>query len=636
MQSRFDGWGLRRFARAACWMLLPVMLAGCPADRVEPSASIAAYRDRALLEQQAQVDGERPPRGASPADPLLMPQEIQPAASQQGSMPAKAALLTPTTSAPASMPTPAEILGEIPDPSHAEQVFADRLERVRGARESRVTRSYENVVRLAKAYLSQLDRPKKVRLTLAEVIQRTLANNYLIRIEAFGPAISETQLIEAEAAFDAIFFLDAAWAPRDPPERNLTPTGATKSDTRSYGGGVRKLLPTGMGVEASLRQTRGDVRFPQKQSQVYDPAYDTSFSVQFTQPLLRGFGLDYNRAPIEVSRVGVKISREQFLAQVRDRLFDVESAYWQLSRARRQAMIQAESVAQNQVTYETVDLRRILDASKVEINNSRSRWKSSEVQFQITVKLVRDAEDVLKNLLNDPELKLSEDVEIIPTDTPLAGPQTVDHFAEVRSALDERNEIRQAKYALEQARIQSQRAKGDTLPRLDAFFQYEVLGTKQTADDSFDQLTSNNYISYNVGVTFEVPIGQRQTRAAYRRAELQERQAVVRIQQTTDLVVQEVNNAVREMVVGWMNIPTQLDSVLAADRNLRALQERGERVDPSYLETELSGVEQLNNTRSVLLRLVTDYNIAIVALERAKGTLLRYNNVVAVDESHRR
>ena len=70
--------------------------------------------------------------------------------------------------------------------------------------------------------------------------------------------------------------------------------------------------------------------------------------------------------------------------------------------------------------------------------------------------------------------------------------------------------------------------------------------------------------------------------------------------------------------------------------NLRALQERRDLVATSYLETELSAVEQLNNTRSTLLRLVSDYNVAIVSLERAKGTLLRYNNVVAVDARSKR
>ena len=84
------------------------------------------------------------------------------------------------------------------------------------------------------------------------------------------------------------------------------------------------------------------------------------------------------------------------------------------------------------------------DATPVELANSESRYRQRLVQYLEAIKDVRDAEDTLKNLLNDSELKLSERLEIIPTDTPLVAPLTVDHFAEVRAALDSRAEIRQA------------------------------------------------------------------------------------------------------------------------------------------------------------------------------------------------
>ena len=89
-------------------------------------------------------------------------------------------------------------------------------------------------------------------------------------------------------------------------------------------------------------------------------------------------------------------------------------------------------------------------------------------------------------------------------------------------------------------------------------------------------------------------------------------------------------------MVRYTQIPPQLGAVLAADGNLRALQARAETVNPNYLETELSAVEQVANTRRTLLQVITDYNTAIVQLEKAKGTLLEYNNVVVTDQSNGR
>lgn len=640
-QSRISTRGGRSISGFGYFAILgAAQLCGCASSSPDPGPSIAEYRDRMTVTEQRQREDDqsddRRTAARTRTEAILVQDVIRPVPAQ-ADRGEKKALLTQATSQPASQPTPLEILGEIPDPRFAQQVFDYRLDRItKNARENRVVNTYSKVVAKALEYLGGMKHEKQMELTLAESIQRALTNNYSIRAQAYEPAISQTQLVEAEAVFDAVFFLDFTRSEFDQPERGPTPTGTGQRDSTSYSGGFRKLLPTGMTAQTRILQTRNWQRFPQKQTDIFNSSYDTVFEASLSQPLLRGFGLDYNRAGIEIARANMKVTEEQFLQEVRDRLFDVEQAYWNLARARRQVMIQCESVAQNSITHENMVQRLILDASQVEVNNARSRWRQSEVNLAITIKLVRDAEDVLKNLLNDPEILLSEDIEIIPTDTPLAASVVVDQFAEVRTSLDERNEINAAKAVLEQSRVQTLRSKNETLPRLDVSFTYQAEGLRPNADSSFDQMSTSNYQNYAVSVQFEVPIGQRGARAAWQRARFQESQAVVRLQQVTDLVVQEVNNAVRELKVGWVNIPTQLDAVVSADRNLRALQERSDRVDPSYLETELSAVEQLNNTRSNLLRLVTDYNVAIVSLERAKGTLLRYNNVVAVDARSKR
>jgi len=402
-----------------------------------------------------------------------------------------------------------------------------------------------------------------------------------------------------------------------------------QSDFRSYKGGIRQLLPTGMRVETSLGQSR---TFTDLVFATLNPAYDTVFTASFTQPLLRGFGLDYTRAGINLARADVQISHETFVRQVRDTLLLIEQAYWELVRRRRSAMVLAETVAQNWATYKSIEARDIHDATPVQLNNSKSRWQSREVEYIEAIKLVRDAEDQLKNLLNDPDFKLSDDLEIIPTETPLVAPIAVDHFGVLRAALDHRSEVREARLGIERARIQTQWAKNETLPQLDLAFQYEVQGIAGNADTSFDKVTTNRFRSYSVSVIFSYPFGNRAARAAAHRARMEESKAVVWLQMWLDRVAREVNEAVRQLMVRYTQIPPQLGSVLAADGNLRALQARAEIVDPTYLETELSAIEQLANTRRVLLQVVSDYNVAVVQLENAKGTLLEYNNVIVSNE----
>jgi outer membrane protein len=616
---------------------LAAVLLGCQKETTNLDGSISAYRDRMLTQRQG-------PSAASDADPVTKPLHLvaQPVPEQKQLPPRASLMAQPTTT---SQPAAADILSQLPDPADAPQAFEERLERLRqdqaNLQDQHVVRNYERVVEQANEYLKMVSyraaggtRPQ-VRLSLAECVQRAIENNYTIRIEAHNPAISATQIVQAEAAFDVEFFLDTTWADLDPA---VVPHSVTaQTDTRSIQGGFRKLLATGAQASVALGTQRQFSAAPQLGLvKTWNPVWPSDFTVTLVQPLMRNFGLDVNRAPIIIARIGYQISMDTFVGRVRDTLLSVEQAYWALAQARRRAAIFAESTAQNLITYENMKERLDHDATQVEVSNSESQWKTSYVAYLEFVKIIRDAEDALKNLLNDPAFKLSDNIEIIPTDTFFAAPIALDQFAEVRTALDRRSEILAARKAIDQTRVNAMVAKNGILPRLDLSFQYQVQGLGNTGDNSFDNLTTNRFVSYTLGASFSYNFGERAARAAWRRARLQESQAVVTLNQVTDGVVQEVNNDIRTLMVRYMQIPPSLESVQAAERNLRALQARTQRIDPSFLQTELSAVEQLSNTRATLLDVLVGYNVGIVELEKAKGTLLDYNNIVVSDAQSKR
>lgn len=579
-------------------------------------SSIEVYRDRMIVRQHEEAR-ERRENPRPHAVPVAWQQEL----------PRREALLAQPEDLPA--PRPEEVLEELPDPAEAPARLQARLQMLRegaGLDQQRVLNNFEKVVAAALENLARIRRPVQLELTLAQCIQLALEHNYLIRIESYNPAISQTQVVEAEAAFDAEFFLEGTYSLSD--AAVASQLQATNRDTRTGAAGFRQLLPTGMRVSTSLNIDRTSSNF---QFQTLNPAYSTNFIVQFTQPLLRGVGLEYNRSQIKIRKAEWDISYEEFIQRVRDTLLDVEQAYWRLMQARRTAVVLAEQVAQNKATYENMFERLEHDATEVEVEDARSRWLTRQVEFQETLKEIRDAEDQLKNLLNDPELLLSKDVEIIPVSMPFLVPLAIDQLEAVRTALDSRSEINIARRRIDQARIGTAVAKNETLPQLDLSFQYEVQGVGGTADNSFDQLTTNRFISYTVQAVFSMPIGNRGPRAALRRARLQESQLVVGFYQVTDAVVQEVNTAVRTLLVRHAQLAPQLEAVRSAERTLRAFQARAERVSPTYLDSELSAVERLGAARRTLLQVVTEYNIAVAGLEAAKGTLLEYNNVVIAD-----
>jgi hypothetical protein len=68
----------------------------------------------------------------------------------------------------------------------------------------------------------------------------------------------------------------------------------------------------------------------------------------------------------------------------------------------------------------------------------------------------------------------------------------------------------------------------------------------------------------------------------------------------------------------------QADALLA----LQQREDNGEALTPTFVQLKLDTQANLANAQRAESSALTNYNLAIVNLERTKGTLLRYNNIL--------
>ncbi|MEK6675175.1 MAG: TolC family protein [Planctomycetota bacterium] len=470
-------------------------------------------------------------------------------------------------------------------------------------------------------------RPNQTRLTLEETLHRTLANNYLIEVERFNPAMETTRVVEAEAAFDAVFFTDLVKNVVDRPSGSQL--ASSHSDLLDIRSGIRKVLPSGTTVSASygFQRTNTALSFQQ-----INPEWFNDLQLEMRQPFLRGFGLDYNRSVIRLAKNDHRISHLAFARRVRDTLRETEELYWRLVQARRDVVITARLLAEFEGIYDFLVARQAFDITPVQLSATKANLESARADFVRVRANVFDAEDRLVSAMNDPEMNLAADVEIIPTDFPPLVRLMVDPVAEAQTGLDRRPEIREQQLRVASAKILIGRAKNEELPRLDLTFRYTIDGLGRNADSAFDQLTMHRFVEYLVGVSFEVPVGNRSPRAVHRRAQLQHSQAIAQLKATFEQVLLDINLAVRNLTTSYDQIGPSFEAAQAREREVDSIVARAERKDLNTLNSELGSRQALASSRRAMLQSVIDYNIAIIDLERAKGTLLQYNNVMVPED----
>ena len=139
-------------------------------------------------------------------------------------------------------------------------------------------------------------------------------------------------MTQAAAAFDWTVF--GSYAHTSTRERSGVSNGVTttrpvtsvlnKNTTDAFQFGVKNLTPYGGQVQFAWEFSRV------KDNSVFDlinPRYTSSQSLQLVQPLLRGYGPDFNLAQLRLARIGYKNTLAQFRQQVETVLAQVQVNY---------------------------------------------------------------------------------------------------------------------------------------------------------------------------------------------------------------------------------------------------------------------------------------------------------------------
>ncbi len=506
----------------------------------------------------------------------------------------------------------------IPDPENHRPRELERLEKAK-TEQDKTTETY--ITRVL-ARVDQIRRETQLRLSLEEAIFRALETNYAIQIASYNPAVETTRVVEAEAAFDAVFFTSITNNHIDRTSASQLTSTSLELFNSSYG--IRKQTATGMSLRASyqLNRTKTALSFQQ-----LNPEYTSNLALEMRQPMLRGAGIDYNRAFINVAKNDHRIQDHTFRRQIRDTIRSVEELYWRLAQARRDVLITARLLADFEALYEYLVARQEFDITPVQIAATKADLEQSRAEFVIKKATVFDAEDRLIAAMNSDDIDLADDTEIIPTDLPRLNPLTLDRLGEVNSAIDNRTEIKEQQLRLQNASISVGRAKSDELPKLDVTFRTTIDGLSGTADRSFDELSRNKFHEYFVGVEFEVPIGNRAPKSAHYRARLQHDQAVAALQKAIEDVILDASIAVRRIETTYDALGPSYESANSREREVQSIVARAERKDLNTLNSELGARRGLANARRNMLSAMVEYNVAIIDLQRAKGTLLQHHNI---------
>jgi outer membrane protein TolC len=498
-------------------------------------------------------------------------------------------------------------------------------------------------------------------LTLEAALEQALARNRNLAVQVYGPEISAQGIDEARAAFDPNLSVTASYAEQNTP-RVVSPvtTGSAASGIAPSASTLQQAVDTarfflsesatiaaavaGDSLETTTtRSTAATARLGQTlptgaeiyvtgtygrdQSSIADDAFQGTWNIGLSQPLLRGAGTPVNLVALRQARNDAAMGGLALRDFVLSLVAQVDAAYWDLALAQETYDIQVFSL---DLAREQLGLNQaLITVGKL----AGSAIVSAEAELAAQQAALVDAEAALRTrtltlwqLLN-PEDTAPENLRYTPITIPEPDLPALDGSTSVRLAEAFRPDIAQARLDVANAELAVVQTRNGLLPQLDAFVSYGTLSRGSQAGSWNTYLDDTTFDQFEVGVTFSMTLGNRAERARHRRATYQEDQARAAVTNLEQLVEAEVRQGVVEVIRQHENIGASEQEVLAREEELRIERDQfrlGRSTNLDVLQVQRQFIE-------AKVRLATarvGYLQALTALHRSEGTLLTRRAIV--------
>ena len=296
-----------------------------------------------------------------------------------------------------------------------------------------------------------------------------------------------------------------------------------------------------------------------------NPSLYAQFKVTITQPLLQGFGLATNERYIHLAQRNLKITGLAFRAQVIATITQVENLYWDLVNTWEDVQIKQQSLAFARKTLSDDQEQLKLNAvPALQVMKDQAAVATAEGNLTVARASLRLNELLMKNVLTRTDVPALDSMPVVPVDR--FGPSDPNTSLSVSQLITEAEKNRpEAAIYREQAEIQRgnlKSVKTILLPQLNMYGMYAGAGNAGPRNpycslgpsncstglpEGFPGMFTNtfNYSSpeYQVGVTLNINLRNRQAKAAQFRAALQYRQSQITYEEQQKTIRFDVRNA---------------------------------------------------------------------------------------------
>jgi outer membrane protein TolC len=478
----------------------------------------------------------------------------------------------------------------------------------------------------------------------------------------YDPALAESSVrpgqtgapgVEAALAlFDAQLTSSAVWNRNHVPQ-NVSPEFAFLSPSdylqETFQSQTVLTKTTATGAVCTVTNTFG-YDLENNLTRALPADWTANFQLQVRQPLLQGAGVEFNEIAgpgatpgvnngVVLARLNTDIALADFETNVRDMVYGVEKAYWELYFSYRN--LDAAIAGRNSAleTWRRIHALFVVSAEGGEADKeaqAREQYFLFRSTVETALKNLYESEAALRYLMG---LASTDGRLIRPADEPTVAKVCFDWTETHTEALCRSVELRRQRFRLKQRELELIAAKNYLKPRVDAIAQYTWTGmganllgapgfdaTTGMDNTALQSLEHGDYQSWELGVTAQWNIGFHKEMSNVRYCQLAVAREQAKLQDEELEISHQVAFAIRDMESNLTLAETDFNRRMAAQREVEAVQAAYD-TGKITLDVLLQSQRTLADAESNYYRVLVSYNESIAEVHLRKGSLLEYNGV---------
>ncbi len=461
-----------------------------------------------------------------------------------------------------------------------------------------------------------------IELSIKKLIKEMIKRNSNVLFERLQGHILDEQVKYEKDILDPSFYVNLTRQRTNTPNntedtisRGYLSTYSEMSNTMQMG--FNGLLATGaqwdIGIKSNDRKSSLIDRYKD-----YDTEYDNSLELSFSQPLLKGFGSDITLSKYHLAKADKSIYINEYKKKLMDIMGSAIHIYWKLYAANELKRSWEKSLDINRKAISILEQKaKSGDIPYSEVLEAKNGIMTREAEYnKMSVKSIEIKNEILTML--NVSVQANRDIDFKLLETPfLTKNQNFSLEEYYENALNNWPEFAIVKEKLKKETFQVKVAKNQSKPKLD------LVGSASTAtlsDEREMRLYEDEFLSWSVGLQFNIPISNDRAKSMTHMAKLKKQQVELELNTLEKGLLNAISTKL-EVLVNSKKQVEYFQNGLAIKNQLLDYERKGFSLGEKNIRDILIQEEDIITYQRKLFNTIIDWKLAQASLDKAVGIL---------------